>query len=115
MLLLLSRRAGGRGRDWWKREEKVLQKMLKKYQEERIFRVISTCKIESSRSNSCSQFQTRLLAQRGGGHMITADLTVLQKHENNKRKVLNLRGGGMENSLVIYAKRLSRLSLSSAV
>lgn len=105
MLLLLSRRAGGRGRDWWKREEKVLQKMLKKYQEERIFRVISTC----------SQFQTRLLAQRGGGHMITADLTVLQKHENNKRKVLNLRGGGMENSLVIYAKRLSRLSLSSAV
>lgn len=48
--------------------------------------------------------------------MITADLTVLQKHENNKRKVLNLRGaGGMENSWVIYAKRLSRLSLSSAV
>lgn len=50
-----------------------------------------------------------------GGNTSTTNLTILQKHENNKRKVLHLSAGGGGNSLVIYAYCLSCLSLSSTV
>lgn len=112
MLLLLSHCSGGRGRE--NVAKKLFESTWKKGSHELSCRLFPFITLRSH-IIILVYISRQGFLPRGGGHTSTTNLTVLQKHEKNKRKELNLKAGGGKQFGDLCSTPLVSLSLSAAV